>query len=336
MQCTSCGRPLPPGVSTCPNCGAPVAAPQLAPAQPAERMPSFYDEYIPFTDQETPPVASTAFPPPPLPSSSIEPSMQSTTSGEALSSASPVGSPVPPRRTPLLILTTTISILSILVIIALVFLLVHNATGTRAVPKTPTNPFTTGDPQTIYTQVTSSVPTISDAFSSATSSAWGATTTGTCVVSGTSLHATAPQGGDILCGSTALNVSNFACQVQVTLTQGDTLGLIFRANTTSLQAYVIELTSQGTYVLGTGQSGTTNFKVLAEGSNSTINAGHGLSNLLTIIAQGSMFYLYVNKHFVVSTSDSSSSSGLIGIASGGTITNVAVDATFNHLQVWKL
>jgi hypothetical protein len=67
-----------------------------------------------------------------------------------------------------------------------------------------------------------------------------------------------------------------------------------------------------------------------------INGGDGQSNLLTIIAQGNIFYLYVNKHFIVSTSDPSSSSGLIGVASGGTISNIAVDATFSHFQVWKL
>jgi hypothetical protein len=255
-------------------------------------------------------------------------------SGEALSTP-PVVSPTPPRRPLFLVLTTTLSILSLLVIIVLVFLLVHNADANRSA-QTPTNHFATSDPQAIYTQVTSRTPTVSDAFSGKASSNWAATTAGNCVVSGTSLHATAPQGSDVLCGSTALSVSNFACQVQIMLTQGDTIGLLFRANPTNMQAYIIELTSQGTYLLGTGQSGTTNFKILAEGSNSTINAGHGLSNLLTIIAQGSIVYLYVNKQFIISTSDPSSSSGLIGMASGGTITNVAVDATFNHLQLWKL
>ena len=96
---------------------------------------------------------------------------------------------------------------------------------------------------------------------------------------------------------------------------------------------MIELTPQGTYLLGTGQSGTTTFKILAEGISSTINSG---SNLLTIIALGSIFYLYVNKQFIVSTSDLSSDSGLVGVASGGTLSNVAVDATFSHFQVWKL
>jgi hypothetical protein len=338
MHCTSCGTLLPPGASVCPNCGAPVAVPQPVPSQPApsqplERTPSFYDEYIPFTDQETPPIAAPVFPPPPSfppPPPSTASYMQTTAAGEALTTPPMVNPTPPPRRTPFLILTTTLSILSLLVIIVLVFLLVHPTNHT--VP-TPTNQFATSDPQAIYTQVTSRTPTINDGFSS---NSWAATTTGSCVVSGTSLHATAPQGSDVLCGSTALKVSNFACQVQITLTTGDTVGLIFRANTTSLQAYIIELTSQGTYLLGSGQSGTTNFKVLAEGNNNAINAGHGLSNLLTIIAQRNILYIYVNKQFVISTSDSASSSGLVGIVGGGTITNVAVDATLSHFQLWNL
>ncbi len=350
MQCTSCGTLLPPGASTCPNCGAPVAPPQAAPSQPIERTPSFYDEYIPFTDQETPPAATPALPPPALPPpvepppplatipymQTAPPYMQATEAGEELT-APPIVSPTPPRRMPFLVLTTAISILSLLVIVVLVFLLIHNADANSSV-QTPKNQFGTSDPQAIYTQVTNKTPTINDVFSSKATSSWtpSSTTTGSCIVSGISLHATAPQGGDIICGSTALNVGNFACQVQITLTTGDSSGLIFRANSTSLQAYVIELTSQGSYLLGTGQSGATNFKVLAEGNNSAINVGHGPSNLLTIIAQGSMLYVYVNKQFIVSTSDSSSSSGLMGIAGGGSITNVAVDATFSHFQVWNL
>jgi hypothetical protein len=328
MQCNSCGTFLQPGTSICPNCGAPVAVPQPAPAQPPEKTAPFYDEYIPFTDQETP------LPTPSMPFVPSEPTMQTPEQAGTFPPSS-LASPTPPRRTPLLVLTTSFSILSLLVIIVLVFLLIHNATETRTV-QTPPNQFAAGDPQAIYTQVTTKTPAVNDAFSSKTSSDWAAATTGNCTISGNSLHATASQGGDILCASTTLTVSNFACQVQITLTKGDTIGLIFRANPANLAAYVIELTSQGAYLLGTGQSGTTNFKVLAEGINSTINSGYGHPNLLTIIAQKNIFYLYVNKQFIISTSDPSSSSGLIGVASGGTITNVPVDATFSHFQVWKL
>jgi hypothetical protein len=328
MQCTSCGTLLQPGVSSCPNCGTPVATPRPVPSP--EKMPSFYDEYIPFTDQETP------LPAPPEPSG--EPFLQAIEAEETLPiapAASPPPSPPPARRTPLLALTTTFSIVSLLVIIVLVFLLVHNAIQNSAA-QTPLKQFTTSDPQAIYTQVTTKIPVVSDAFSSKTSSDWTPTATGSCTVSGNSLHLTAPQGDNVLCGSTTLSVSNFACQVQITLKQGDTTGLLFRANPTSKKSYAIELTSQGTYLLGTGQSNTANFEVLAEGISSTIKGGYGQPNLLTIIALGSILYLYVNKQFIISTSDPSSSSGLIAIASGGALTNITVDATFSHFQVWKL
>ena len=324
MQCTSCGTLLQPGVSSCPNCGAPVATPRPVPS--SEKTPSFYDEYIPFTDQDTP------LPAPPEPSG--EPFLQTTEAGETLPTA-PVASPPPARRTPLLVLTTTFSIVSLLVIIVLVFLLIHNALQNSAA-QTPLKQFATSDPQAIYTQVTTKIPVVSDVFSSKTSSDWTPTATGSCAVSGNSLHVTAPQGDNVLCASKTLSVSNFACQVQITLKQGDTTGLLFRANTTSQKSYAIELTSQGTYLLGTGQSGTTNFEVLAEGTSSAIKGGSEQANLLTIIALGSILYLYVNKQFIISTSDLSSSSGLIAVASGGTLTNIAVDATFSHFQVWKL
>jgi len=319
MQCTSCGTLLPAGVSICPNCGTPVATPQPVPSP--EKTPSFYDEYIPFTDQDTPP---------PAPPEQFEPTLQTTEAGETLP-AEPVASLPSTRHKPLLALATTFSIISLLVIIVLVFLLIHNS-----MPQTPLNQFGTSDPQAIYTQVTTKVPVVTDAFTNKTSSNWAPASTGSCTVSGNSLHVTAPQGNNVLCASTTLSVSNFACQVQITLTQGDTVGLLFRANPTSKKSYVIELTSQGTYLLGTGQSGTSTFKILAEGISSTINGGSGQANLLTIIALGSILYLYVNKQFIISTSDPSSSSGLVGVASGGTLTNIAVDATFSHFQVWKL
>ncbi|MBV9615442.1 MAG: hypothetical protein JO031_08305, partial [Ktedonobacteraceae bacterium] len=137
MQCSSCGTLFPSDASTCPNCGAPVAVPQPAAAQAAEGMPSSYDEHIAFTDQETPPPTPPALPPPPP---SPEPSMQATEAGEPLPASPSVSPPSPPpsRRTPFLILTTTVSILSILVIIVLIFLLL----GSRAT-QTSTNQFAT-------------------------------------------------------------------------------------------------------------------------------------------------------------------------------------------------
>lgn len=327
MQCTSCGTLLQAGVSICPNCGAAVATPRAVPSP--EKTPSFYDEYIPFTDQDTPP---------PAPPEQFEPAQQTTEAGETFPMeagetlpAEPVAGLPSPRRKPLLVLTTTFSIVSLLVIIVLVFLLIHNS-----IPQTPLNQFGTSDPQAIYTQVTTKVPVVNDAFTSKTSGNWAPASAGSCTVRGNSLHVTAPQGNNVLCASTTLSVSNFACQVQITLTQGDTVGLLFRANQTSKKSYVIELTSQGTYLLGTGQSGTTTFTILAEGISSMINGGNGQANLLTIIALGSILYLYVNKQFIISTSDPSSSSGLVGVASGGSLTNIAVDATFSHFQVWKL
>jgi hypothetical protein len=338
MQCSSCGTLLPTGASSCPNCGAPVVAPQPALAREPEKTPSFYDEYIPFTDQETPPTlppsASTAATSSPLVSAD-EPYIETTTTPEETFQPLPEAGPPPaPRRSPLLIVTTTLSIISLLVIIVLVFLLIRNTLDNRSA-QIPANQFGTSDPLAIYTQVTNQKPLVNDAFSGDAGSSW-ITTSGNCAVSGISLHATAAAGSNILCGSKTLTVNNFACQVEITLTQGDSAGLVFRANQVSLKAYVIELTADGTYLLGTGQSGTTNFSVLAEGSNDAINAGHAVANLLTIIAQGNTIYLYVNRHFVISTSDPSSGSGLIDVAGGGSISNVAVDATFNHLQLWKL
>jgi|SRR5579859_1304881 len=69
--------------------------------------------------------------------------------------------------------------------------------------------------------------------------------------------------------------------------------------------------------------------------SSAINTGLNQLNLLTVIARGSTFYLYVNKQYLTSVDDSASSIGAIGVF-GENVSGGQVDMAFSEIQVWKL
>ncbi len=134
------------------------------------------------------------------------------------------------------------------------------------------------------------------------------------------------------CFAQATNFSNFAFQVQMTISQGEGGGLIFRDN--NAEAYRFYVSSNGYYdLVVTPPRNGTGVTRLVTGPSATINTGLNQTNMLTVIARNSMIYLYVNKQYVASVSDSTSSSGEIGLfaydSTGST------DVIFSNAQVWN-
>ncbi len=113
-----------------------------------------------------------------------------------------------------------------------------------------------------------------------------------------------------LCIASSTSIGNFAYQVSTTISQGNATGVVFRAQ--SLGVYFFLISSNGAYVLGSGQySAASNgsFKILAGGSSQAIKTGANQANLLTVIARGSTIYLYANQQYLASVNDSTSSIG---------------------------
>jgi hypothetical protein len=191
-------------------------------------------------------------------------------------------------------------------------------------------------PQKLYTQVTSGKPAISDPLDSINHSLFVSLSnpSSSCGFTGGAYHASASAGFIGPCLAPAVSVSNFAFQAQMTIIKGNAGGLIFRLNfgASSLNSYLFLIDHLGGYRLVAFQNNNTIMQ-LANGVSSAVNVGLNQSNLLTVIARGNNFYLYVNKQYITSARDNTFSSGVVGVFASGAN---ATDVVFSNAQVWKL
>ncbi len=132
------------------------------------------------------------------------------------------------------------------------------------------------------------------------------------------------------CMEQGASYNNFALQVEMTVTGGsakDGGGVIFRAGGNG--GYRFRVGADGSYDLVDQQ------KSLASGTNAAISPGLGQTNTLTVLAEGSDIYLFVNQIYLGHVSDSSSTGGQIGLMavnwSGNNTTIV-----FKNMTVWQL
>jgi serine/threonine protein kinase len=216
---------------------------------------------------------------------------------------------------------------------------IANATATVQAQATAQAVATATALQGIYNQATSGTPTLNDPLTGSTASDWSVYSNNgsTCAFTGGALHASATaQAGGAECFNLTSNFSNFAYQVKMTILKGNTAaGLIFRLDSSGTKAYFFGVGVDGTYELSLLHSNSSdNGKVLSRGQSSAIATGLNQANLLTAIVRGSTIYLYVNKQYLANTSDTTSSSGRIGVFEGSSGTDS--DVAFNDAQVWNL
>ena len=191
--------------------------------------------------------------------------------------------------------------------------------------------------ENLYIKATSAVPVLDSSLAFQTGSNWdtyNAVGGGGCAFTGGALHASVFQKSFYVpCFAHATRFSNLAFEVQMTILKGDDGGLIFRANDVTTQFYIFRVGQDGTYSLFVAKDDKHNTSIVDDQSSS-IKKGVGQSNILTVIAQGSNIYLYINKQFVGSANDGTYGSGEIGIFASDT-TNVT-DVAFSNLRVWAL
>jgi hypothetical protein len=112
----------------------------------------------------------------------------------------------------------------------------------------------------------------------------------------------------------------------MTTLSGDGGGLIFRyANN---NGYRLRVGPDGTYDLVNASYTVTG------GSSKAIHQGINATNRLTIIAQGSKIYLYINSQYVTSTIDTAAICGAIGLMAVGF--GSAGKAAFSNAEAWLL
>jgi len=134
------------------------------------------------------------------------------------------------------------------------------------------------------------------------------------------------------CFAEASNFSNFAYQVTLTIDQGDQGGIIFRANNAKSQYYLFRVGTDGSYTL---ERYTNNQAItLSSGFSIAIASGTGQSNTLAVIANKSTLALFANSTYITSVSDSTLTSGLIGVVALDF--TLPTDVEFSNAQVWTL
>lgn len=196
--------------------------------------------------------------------------------------------------------------------------------------------FTATSPLSIYTQVTSRTPTISYPLNDPDTTAWVnySETTTACRFRGGAYHAiSSTQSAFTLCLAESTHFSNFAYQVQMTITKGDEGGLLFRMDDTHYSFYRFIIGYKGSYSLYALKNNTSD-TLLTSGFSSAINTGFNNSNTVTVITYDSEIYLYVNGHYLAYANDSTSDSGKIGVTA---VDNAnPTEVIFSNAEVWNL
>jgi hypothetical protein len=334
MHCIYCGAVLQSGMRACLSCGA------AAPAETFNSSPYDTDAdalpYIPYT-----------------------PIMAGTTSTSTPEAYSPQGAEVARpsfpvqriQRRGLAKRTITLLVMLSLVVIAGGGGLIYYATAIRpgqlhtqaiaTAQSQATAQVQANTPQGIYSKATSGITIVNDPLNNSATSSWNAYTqpngNGKCDFIDGAYHIAESDTKHFLYCATGSILSNFAFQVQMTIVIGDSGGMVFRVDPNDAQSklYQLLIDLQGNYnlVAYTGKAAN-QVHLLQGGQIAAFKTGLDHANLITIIAQGNNFYLYVNKQFVTHSIDSAYISGEVGLAAAD-ITS-PTDVAFNDAKIWIL
>ncbi len=193
--------------------------------------------------------------------------------------------------------------------------------------------------QAIYTQATQGTPALNSSLAAQDGNNWDVNDTtdgGGCGFNGGSYHSTLfSKNFYFPCFAHSVSFSNFAFQVQMIVNEGDEGGLVFRSNsnTDAAQYYLFSINQKGTYSLVVSKDRSHN-TALADDVSSAIKTGTGQTNTIAVVAKGGTFYLYINKKYIGGVSDSTYSSGLLGVFASDSSTTT--DVSFSNAQVWRL
>lgn len=180
-------------------------------------------------------------------------------------------------------------------------------------------------PQQLYTTITSRPPAYSSGMSTQDSAQWDQSSG--CSFANSAYAVSTPLlGNNIICLANALSVTDFALQASITIRSGsnsDGGGLVFRD-------------AGGTdYLFGIGLDGSYNLSgTSVNGTSSALHTGLDQTNILTVIAQGNLIFLYANGQLLAQANDAASSHGQIGLMATSSL--LSVNVTFANVELWML
>jgi hypothetical protein len=195
--------------------------------------------------------------------------------------------------------------------------------------------------QAILSQATSGNTILNDSLSAPSNNNWdqlpasNSTASGSCAYTGGAYHSSMPTKGFFQpCYAQAPTFTNFAYQVDMTITNGDEGGILFRADPTNSKFYLFRISQSGAYdlFLYVDNQGT-HARNLLSNSTTLIKQGLNQTNIITVVARGGAIYFFINGQYLDSVSNSMFASGKIGVF-GESNTN-PTDVAFSNAQVWQ-
>ncbi len=159
----------------------------------------------------------------------------------------------------------------------------------------------------------------------------GANATGSCTFAGGFYLVSTTLPAAIQPCSPSPTFSNFAYEVQMTITQGDYGGVIFRADTDNSRYYYVLIGQDGSYRIGIG-IGRSSQQLLDNSTSTAIKTGLGQTNLIAVVANGNTITAYVNGQSLTTVNDSTYSQGQIGVAADDE--GNPSEVVFQNARVW--
>jgi len=191
----------------------------------------------------------------------------------------------------------------------------------------------------LYNQDTNGTPTINDQLQAQSNNNWGddhpdLSGNSKCEFAG-GMHVKAAAGYIETCLARATNFSNLAFQVEMRIVSGHSGGLVLRSDAND-SGYYFRISTDGTF-LGRSvlvKQNTDSDTPLFAGQSPAVKAGNDQFNQITVIAQGSELYMYINQQFAAKISDGTYKSGRIGVFTDSDASGAEI--LYRNAQVWKL
>jgi hypothetical protein len=177
-----------------------------------------------------------------------------------------------------------------------------------------------------------------DPLSQESASKWSSSSTnstgGACLFTGGTYHASEQNSQYFMNCSASGTFSNFAMEVQLTITRGDCGGMVFRKDLS--QSYDFHICQNGTYkVIKYVSSSGSDAKTLYSSSSPAVHTGLGQQNKIAVVASGSTLLFYVNGQQIDREQDRSYTSGSIGLIAYPGFHN-ATDVAYSNARLWTL
>ena len=134
------------------------------------------------------------------------------------------------------------------------------------------------------------------------------------------------------CLTQAKHFSDFSYQVQMTITQGDAGGVVFRVDDANNNYYYFRIDLSGNYELDNFDSNGGH--KITGGTSSAIHGQLNQANIIGIVAQGGTIDAYINMQHVATFHDNKLVQGRVGVAAEDV--NNSTTVSFSDAKVWIL